>query len=83
MVENYQNYSHVALYLCHSQSILQKAYEEMRKSSDAVPAVAEKPELSFVEIPYCSSAKKNGQMISGSTVAVIGTSTLKKIIRTD
>jgi len=50
----------------------QKAYEEMRKSSDAVPAVAEKPELSFVEIPYYSLAKKNGQMISGSTVAVIG-----------
>ena len=55
----------------------QKAYEEMRKNSDAVPAVAEKAEFSFVEIPYCSSAKKNGQMISGSTVAVIGTSTLK------
>lgn len=61
----------------------QKAYEEMRKSSDAVPAVAEKPELSFVEIPYCSSAKKNGQMISGSTVAVIGTSTLKIEITND
>jgi hypothetical protein len=53
----------------------------MRKNSDTVPAVAEKAELSFVEIPYCFSAKKNGQMISGSTVAVIGTSTLKKIIR--
>lgn len=55
----------------------------MRKSSNAVPAVAEKPELSFVEIPYCSSAKKNGQMISGSTVAVIGISALKIEITND
>lgn len=29
------------------------------------------------KIPCCSPVKKNGQMISGSTVAVIGTSILK------
>lgn len=52
----------------------QNAYEEMRKNSDAVLAVAEKAEFSFVEIPYCLSAKKNGPMISDSTAAVVHTS---------
>lgn len=61
----------------------QKAYEEMQKSNDAVPAVSEKAEPSFVEIPYCSSAKKNEQMISGSPVAVISTSALKIEITND
>ena len=61
----------------------QKAYIEMKKSGDAVPAVAEKAELSFVEIPYCSSAEKNEQMISGSPVAVISTSALKIEITND
>ncbi len=61
----------------------QKAYEEMQKNSDAVPAAAEKAELSFVEIPYCPPAKKNRPMISGSTVAVIGTSALKIEITND
>lgn len=61
----------------------QKAYEEMQKNSDAVPAVAEKAEFSFVEIPYYPPAKKNGQMISGSPAAVIHTSALRIEITND
>lgn len=61
----------------------QKAYEEMKRSGDAVPVVAKKTELSFVEIPYCTSAVKNEPMISGSPVAVISTSVLKIEITND
>lgn len=61
----------------------QKAYEEIQKNNDAVPAVAEKAGLSFVEIPYCPPAKKNGPIFSGSTAAVIDTSTLKIEITND
>ena len=61
----------------------QKAYEEMQKNSDAGPAVAEKAAFSFVEIPYCPPAKKNGQMISGSPAAVIHTSELRIEITND
>ena len=61
----------------------QKAYEEMQKNSDAVPAVAEKAAFSFVEIPYCPPVKKNGHMIPGSPAAVIHTSALRIEITND
>lgn len=61
----------------------QKAYEEIQKNNNAVPAVAEKVELSFVEIPHCPSARKNVQTILGSSVAVISASALRIEITND
>ncbi|MCI5827842.1 MAG: IS66 family insertion sequence element accessory protein TnpB [Lachnospiraceae bacterium] len=61
----------------------QEAYHQMKENSDAVPTVAEKTELSFVEIPYCSSPETNEPVISNRPVAVINTSALKIEITND
>ena len=61
----------------------QKAYEKMKVNGAAVPVAAEKMELSFVEIPYCTPSVKNEQMISDRPVAVINTSSLKIEITND
>lgn len=61
----------------------QAAYDQMKVDSDTVPAVTEKTELSFVEIPYASSLKKNEPLISDRPVAVISTSALKIEITND
>ena len=51
-------------------------YEEMLKN-DSIPVVAEKTELTFVEIPCSTSAESTTCMISDKTVATIRTATLQ------
>lgn len=53
-----------------------QAYEEM-KGNASVPAVAEKTELTFVEIPCHTSAETNTYMVSDKSVATIRTATLQ------
>lgn len=53
-----------------------QAYEEM-KGNSSVPAVTEKTELSFVEIPCHTSAETNTYMVSDKPVATIRTATLQ------
>ena len=53
-----------------------QAYEEM-KGNSSVPAVTEKTELSFVEIPCRTSAETNTYMVSDKPVATIRTATLQ------
>ena len=53
-----------------------QAYEEMKENA-SVPAVAEKTELTFVEIPCHTSAETNTYMISDKPVATIRTVTLQ------
>ena len=61
----------------HWQRRLRKqAYEEM-KGNSSVPAVTEKTELSFVEIPCHTSAETNTYMLSDKPVATIRTATLQ------
>lgn len=61
----------------HWQRWFQKqAYEEM-KGNSSVPAVTEKTELSFVEIPCHTSAETNTYMVSDKPVATIRTATLQ------
>ena len=61
----------------HWQRRLRKqAYEEM-KGNASVPAVAEKTELTFVEIPCRTSAETNTYMVSDKPVATIRTATLQ------
>ena len=52
-----------------------QAYEEM-KGNASVPAVAEKTEVTFVEIPCHTSAETNTYMVSDKSVATIRTATL-------
>ena len=60
----------------HWQRRLRKqAYEEM-KGNASVPAVAEKTELTFVEIP-CRTSETNTYMVSDKPVATIRTATLQ------
>ena len=61
----------------------QAAYDQMKDDNDTVPAVTEKAELSFVELPYCSSTETNEPAISERPVAVIITSELKIEITND
>ena len=42
----------------------QAAYDQMKDDNDTVLAVAEKAELSFVELRYCSSTETNEPAIS-------------------
>ena len=61
----------------HWQRRLRKqAYEEM-KGNVSVPAVAEKTELTFVEIPCRTSEETNTYMVSDKPVATIRTVTLQ------
>ena len=53
-----------------------QAYEEM-KGNASVHAVAEKTELTFVEIPCHTSAETNTYMVSDKPVATIRTATLQ------
>ena len=53
-----------------------QAYEEM-KGNSSVPAVTEKTELAFVEIPCHTSAETNTYMVSDKPVATIRTATLQ------
>ena len=53
-----------------------QAYEEM-KGNTSVPAVAEKTELTFVEIPCRTSEETNTYMVSDKPVATIRTATLQ------
>ena len=53
-----------------------QAYEEMKENA-SVPAVAEKTELTFVEIPCHTSAETNTYMVSDKPVATIRTATLQ------
>ena len=53
-----------------------QAYEEM-KGNASVPAVAEKTELTFVEIPCRTSAETNTYMVSDKPVATIKTAMLQ------
>ena len=46
------------------------------KGNTSVPAVAEKAELVFFEIPFHTSAETNTYMVSGKTVATIRMATL-------
>ncbi len=55
-----------------------QAYEEM-KGNASVPAVAEKTELTFVEIPCHTSAETNTYMVSDKSVATIRTATLETV----
>lgn len=52
------------------------AYEEM-KGNASVPAVAEKTEVAFVEIPCHTSAETNTYMVSDKPVATIRTAMLQ------
>mgnify|MGYP006987235110 CR=1 FL=1 len=54
----------------------QQAYEEMKENA-SVPAVAEKTELTFVEIPCHTSEETNTYMVSGKPVATIRTAALQ------
>ena len=47
-----------------------QAYEEMKENA-SVPAVAEKAELTFVEIPCHTSTETNTYMVSDKPVATI------------
>ncbi len=47
------------------------------KGNSSVPAVTEKTELSFVEIPCRTSAETNTYMVSDKPVATIRTATLQ------
>ena len=49
----------------------------MKKGNASVPAVAEKTELTFVEIPCHTSAETNTYMVSDKSVATIRTATLQ------
>ena len=51
-------------------------YEEMQENA-CIPAVAEKTELTFVEIPCRTSAETNTYMVSDKPVATIRTATLQ------
>ena len=53
-----------------------QAYEEM-KGNASVPAVAEKTELTFVEIPCRTSEETNTYMVSAKSVATIRTAMLQ------
>ena len=53
-----------------------QAYEEM-KGNSSVPAVTEKTELAFVEIPCHTSTETNTYMVSDKPVATIRTATLQ------
>lgn len=53
-----------------------QAYEEMKENA-SVPAVAEKAELTFVEIPCHTSTETNTYMVSDKPVATIRTATLQ------
>ena len=53
-----------------------QAYEEMKENA-SVPAVAEKAELTFVEIPCHTSEGTNTYMVSDKPVATIRTATLQ------
>ncbi len=54
----------------------QEAYEEM-KGIASVPAVPEKTEAAFVEIPCPASTETNTYMVSGKPVATIRTAALQ------
>ena len=53
-----------------------QAYEEMKENT-SVPAVTEKTELTFVEIPCHTSERTNTHMASDKLVATIRTATLQ------
>lgn len=53
-----------------------QAYEEMKENT-SVPAVTEKTELTFVEIPCHTSERTNTHMDSDKLVATIRTATLQ------
>ena len=59
-----------------AKSWMDEAYEEMNENA-SVPAVAEKTELTFVEIPCHTSAETNTYMVSDKPVATIRTATLQ------
>lgn len=60
----------------------QQAYEEMKENT-AVPAVAEKAELTFVEIPCTAQAEINTHMVSDKQVATIRTAAFQIDISND
>ena len=54
----------------------EQAYEEIKENA-SVPAVAEKAELTFVEVPCHTSTETNTYMVSDNPVATIRTATLQ------
>lgn len=61
----------------------QAAYDQMKDDNNTVPAVAEKTDLSFVELPYRSTPETNEPVVLDHPVAVINTSALKIEITND
>ena len=59
-----------------------QAYEEMKENT-SVPAVAEKAELTFVEIPCAAPAEINTHMVSNKPVATIRTAAFQIDISND
>ena len=59
-----------------------QAYEEMKENT-SVPAVAEKAELTFAEIPFAAPAEINTHMVSNKPVATIRTATFQIDISND
>ena len=55
---------------------LEQTYEEMKENA-SVPAVAEKAELTFVEVPCHTSTETNTYMVSYKPAATIRTATLQ------
>lgn len=55
---------------------LEQTYEEMKENA-SVPAVAEKAELTFVEVPCHTSTETNTYMVSDKPAATIRTATLQ------
>lgn len=61
----------------------QADYDQMKDDNNTAPTVAEKTELSFVELPYRSAPETNEPVILDHPVAVINTSALKIEITND
>ena len=59
-----------------------QAYEEMKENT-SVPAVAEKAELTFVEIPFVAPAEINTHTVSNKPVATIRTAAFQIDISND
>lgn len=60
----------------------QQAYAELKGNASA-PAVTEKSELTFVEIPCTAPSEKNTHMVSGKTVATIRTAAFQVELSND
>ena len=60
------------------QCFREQAYEEMKENA-SVPAVAEKAELTFVEVPCHTSTETNTYMVSDKPAATIRTQRYRSI----